>query len=352
MLTADLKFIAGPCSAESYDQLRSVAQALMGANLFAFRAGIWKPRTQPGAFEGAGEEGLLWMKQIKEEFGFNVMTEVAKPDHVDLVMKHGFSTCWIGARSTSNPFSIQELADSLRGTQQTVLIKNPTNPDLKLWIGGIERLYKAGINNVIAVHRGFSTYDKQKYRNLPNWQIPIALRKEFPQLNILCDPSHISGLAQNVGEVAQKAIDLKFDGLMVEVHPNPQEAKTDAKQQLTPTEFHSLLASLVYRNRETIDQDEIRELRANLTVIDEQLVQLLGKRMELSEHIGHYKWRNHKAIFQQNQWYEALDRFLRMAKDIELSPDFATELFTLIHQESIDIQSQILHTQSKNGQDQ
>jgi len=349
MLPPELKLIAGPCSAESYEQLRSVAKELTYYNLFAFRAGIWKPRTQPGAFEGAGEEGLKWMQEIHAEFNLNLLTEVANATHVEQALSYGFNTLWIGARTTSNPFSVQELADALKGTSTTVLIKNPTNPDLKLWIGGIERLYKAGISNVIAVHRGFSTYDKQKYRNLPNWQIPIAIRAEFPNLEIICDPSHISGIANNVQEVAQKAIDLKFDGLMIEVHPDPAVAKTDAKQQLTPEVFKQLIASLNVRSRLEIDQEEIREVRARLSIIDEQLVHLLSSRMELSEKIGAYKKRNNIAIFQPNQWEEAQAKFLRLAEAAEVSTEFALELFKLIHQESIDIQSQMFHNQ--NGRD-
>jgi len=342
MVSSDLKFIAGPCSAESYEQLRSVAKQLQSVDLFAFRAGVWKPRTQPGAFEGAGNIALSWMRDIQAEFGVNVLTEVANSSHVESVLAHGFNLMWIGARTTSNPFSVQELADSLQGTEATILIKNPTNPDLKLWVGGIERLYKAGIKKVIAVHRGFSTYDKQKYRNLPNWQIPIALRAEFPGLEIICDPSHISGLANNVFEVSQKAIDLKFDGLMVEVHPDPSVAKTDAKQQITPEAFKSLLVNLMVRSRQAIDQEEIRELRANISILDHQIIEVFAKRMELVEQIGHYKKRNHIAIFQPNQWEEALAKFLKLSDDADLSKEFAAEVFKLIHQESIDIQSSIL----------
>ena len=347
MLPADLKLIAGPCSAESYEQLRTVAQELEAVNLFAFRAGIWKPRTQPGAFEGAGDEALGWMRDIQEEFGLNVLTEVANSTHVEKVLAHGFNMMWIGARTTSNPFSVQELADSLQGTEATILIKNPTNPDLKLWVGGIERLYKAGVKKVIAIHRGFSTYDKLKYRNLPNWQIPIALRAEFPGLEIICDPSHISGIANNVFEVSQKAIDLKFDGLMIEVHPNPAAAKTDAKQQITPKKYLELIANLNVRSREAIDQEEIRELRANISILDNQVVELFAKRMDLVEQIGHYKKRNNIAIFQPNQWEEALAKFLRLSEDAALSKEFAAEVFKLIHQESIDIQSKILRNSDK-----
>ncbi|MFM7664518.1 MAG: bifunctional 3-deoxy-7-phosphoheptulonate synthase/chorismate mutase type II [Bacteroidota bacterium] len=335
MLDKHLKIIAGPCSAETPSQVRQIAESLSGMDLYAFRAGIWKPRTQPGAFEGAGVEGLSWLKDTCDEFGFSPITEVASTAHVEAVLKAGFDKVWIGARSTSNPFSVQELADALQGTSTTVLIKNPTNPDVKLWIGGIERLYKAGIKEVIAVHRGFSTYDKQHYRNLPNWQLPIALRQAFPHVELLCDPSHITGKADNVPMVAQMAVDLKYDGLMVEVHSNPEHAWTDAEQQITPWHLKQLLSNLKYRSRLELDKDELRGLRAELSVLDEQLIRLLAKRMGISEAIGHYKNTHQLAIFQTTQWEESLTKFLQMAGEMEISPEFAKELFTLIHQESI-----------------
>ena len=341
MQNTDLTWIAGPCSAESPEQLRTIANTLSEANLYAFRAGVWKPRTRPGVFEGAGDEGIKWLKDIRDEFGLEIITEVANPNHVQKILDARFNTCWIGARTTSNPFSIQELAESLAGTSLTVLIKNPTNPDLKLWIGGIERLLKAGVGEVVAVHRGFSTYEKKKYRNLPNWQLPLDLKKEFPNIKLLCDPSHISGVAENVPQVAQMAVDLKFDGLMVEVHNNPKEALTDSKQQLSCDAFIHLVNSIAIRSREIIDQEEIRELRADLSVIDEQIIKLLLQRMDLSEQIGLYKKRNHLVIFQTEQWKESLDKFIRLAEELDLSIDFATELFKLIHQESIAIQSKV-----------
>lgn len=350
MLDKHLKLIAGPCSVESPEQLLEVASGLSGLDLFAFRAGIWKPRTQPGAFEGAGLDGLMWLKEVCDSFGFSPVTEVANSAHVEAVLKAGFTKVWVGARSTSNPFSVQEIADALRGTEATVLIKNPTNPDLKLWVGGIERVYKAGIKEVIAIHRGFSTYDKQQYRNLPNWQIPIALRQAFPTIELLCDPSHITGKAEHVPTVAQMAIDLKFDGLMVEVHADPANAWTDAAQQITPEAFRTLLTGLKYRSRAELDREELRGLRAELSVLDEQLIRILARRMAISEDIGHYKNTHHVAIFQTSQWEESLRKFLQMADEMDVSLDFAKELFTLIHQESIDTQSRILgRHQDKNG---
>lgn len=352
MLDKHLKIIAGPCSAETPEQLRQIAQSLEGLDLYAFRAGIWKPRTQPGAFEGAGLEGLSWLKNTCDEFGFSPITEVASTAHIEAILKAGFDKVWIGARSTSNPFSVQELADALQGTSTTVLIKNPTNPDVKLWIGGIERLYKAGIKEIIAVHRGFSTYDKQRYRNLPNWQLPLALRQAFPHMELLCDPSHITGKADNVPMVAQMAVDLKFDGLMVEVHSNPQHAWTDAEQQITPSHLKQLLSNLKYRSRLELDKEELRGLRAELSVLDEQLIRLLAKRMGISEAIGHYKNTHQLAIFQTSQWEESLTKFLQMAGEMEISPEFAKELFTLIHQESIETQSRILSKKNDHGSNQ
>jgi len=352
MLDKHLKIIAGPCSAETPNQVRQIAESLSGMDLYAFRAGIWKPRTQPGAFEGAGNEGLLWLKDACEEFSFSPITEVASTAHVEAVLKAGFDKVWIGARSTYNPFSVQELADALQGTSTTVLIKNPTNPDVKLWIGGIERLYKAGIKEVIAVHRGFSTYDKQRYRNLPNWQLPIALRQAFPQMELLCDPSHITGKAENVPMVAQMAIDLKFDGLMVEVHNDPENAWTDAQQQITPKGLKALLSGLKYRSRIELDKEELRGLRAELSVLDEQLIRLISKRMGISEAIGHYKNTHQLAIFQTSQWEESLTKFIQMAGEMEISPEFAKELFTLIHQESIETQSRILTKKNDHGSHQ
>ena len=241
MIPVNSLVISGPCSAETREQVLETALGLSNVGIDYFRAGIWKPRTRPGEFEGIGDVGISWMCEVRETYGLKIATEVAKAEHVEFALKNNFDMIWVGARSTVNPFTVQEIAECLQGTNIKVMVKNPVNPDLKLWVGGIERLYKAGVKKVIAIHRGFSTYDKQRYRNLPNWQIPIALRAEFPGLEIICDPSHISGIANNVFEVSQKAIDLKFDGLMIEVHPNPAAAKTDAKQQITPKKYLELI---------------------------------------------------------------------------------------------------------------
>jgi len=276
MVPPEVKVIAGPCSAESYEQLRATAAALKDINLFAFRAGIWKPRTRPGAFEGIGDIGVEWLRRIKEEFNIPVTTEVANPSHVEIALKAGIDILWIGARTTSNPFSVQELAESLQGVDIPIMVKNPTNPDLKLWLGGIERFMKAGVQQISAIHRGFSTYEKREYRNVPNWQIPLELRRYLPEVPLFCDPSHISGKSESVFEVAQKAMDLKFDGLMIETHNDPVNAFTDARQQITPLELETLLRQLALRSRREIDEVEMLEYRALLGLIDEQIIQLLS----------------------------------------------------------------------------
>lgn len=339
---SSLKLIAGPCSAETYEQVRLTASELSTIDLTAFRAGIWKPRTRPGSFEGVGDIGIEWLRLVKEEFNIPIITEVANPHHLECVLKAGLDMIWIGARTTSNPFSIQELAESLKGVQIPVFVKNPTNPDVSLWLGAVERFQKAGIKNISAVHRGFSIYDKRKYRNAPNWQIPIEFRRNLPEIPMFCDPSHISGRSENVFEVSQNAMDLKFDGLMIETHYNPKEAWTDAKQQLTPKELFHLIDKIKVRDRKEIDENEINEMRALMGLMDEQLIQLLSERKEISKKIGDFKKRNHIAILQANQWQETLKKNVLKAVAADLSSEFSNELFKLIHQESIDIQSRIL----------
>ncbi len=351
MVPPEVKVIAGPCSAESYEQLRATAAALKDINLFAFRAGIWKPRTRPGAFEGIGDIGVEWLRRIKEEFNIPVTTEVANPSHVEIALKAGIDILWIGARTTSNPFSVQELAESLQGVDIPIMVKNPTNPDLKLWLGGIERFMKAGAQQISAIHRGFSTYEKREYRNVPNWQIPLELRRYLPDVPLFCDPSHISGKSESVFEVAQKAMDLKFDGLMIETHNDPVNALTDARQQITPLELETLLRQLALRSRREIDEVEMLEYRALLGLIDEQIILLLSQRMDLSKKIGAFKRKYHLAILQNNQWKTSLQANIEKAKSSDLNETFSTEIFKLIHQESIDIQSEILGTPSDNPND-
>ena len=260
--------IAGPCSAETEEQVLATAHGLKDAGIDLFRAGIWKPRTRPGSFEGVGTEGLGWLKKVKEETGLKVTTEVANTQHVFEALKYGVDVVWLGARTTVNPFSVQEVADALKGVKIPVMIKNPINPDFKLWVGAIERIYKAGIENIAVIHRGFSYHGETKYRNVPRWQIPIDLKRQFPNLEIICDNSHICGRRDTLFEVAQKAMDLDFDGVMTEVHPTPDDAWSDAKQQITPDQFKDLKNRLKQRDASTDNIEFWEFVRGNLTGLE------------------------------------------------------------------------------------
>ena len=334
--------IAGPCSAETREQVLKTAEGLSSLPLDYYRAGIWKPRTRPGEFEGVGNEAIPWLQEVKSQFGLKISTEVAKAEHVEAVLKAGFDMIWIGARSTANPFTVQEIADALRGVDIPVMVKNPTNPDLKLWIGAIERVEKVGIKTISAIHRGFSVYEKTLYRNNPNWQIPIDLKQELPTIPLVCDPSHIGGRDYLLLEIAQRAFDLKYDGLMIETHCSPKDAWTDAKQQITPSDLRILLNSLTVRGRQEIEEAEIIELRSQLTSKDEEIIRNLRERMDVSKLIGSYKKDRNIAILQNSQWEESLRKNLERAKNAALSPQFSNDLFRLIHQESIRIQAEIL----------
>jgi chorismate mutase len=334
--------IAGPCSAETREQVLKTAEGLSTLPLDYYRAGIWKPRTRPGEFEGVGNEAIPWLQEVKSQFGLKISTEVAKAEHVEAVLKAGFDMIWIGARSTANPFTVQEIADALQGVNIPVMVKNPTNPDLKLWIGAIERVQKAGIKEISAIHRGFSVYEKTLYRNNPNWQIPIDLKQELPSIPLICDPSHIGGRDYLLLEIAQRAFDLKYDGLMIETHCSPKNAWTDAKQQITPDDLSILLNSLTVRGRQEIEEAEIIELRSQLTSKDEEIIRNLRERMDVSKLIGSYKKDRNIAILQNSQWEESLRKNLERAKNAALSPQFSNDLFRLIHQESIRIQAEIL----------
>ena len=339
--------IAGPCSAETKEQVLKTAEGLSALPLDYFRAGIWKPRTRPGEFEGVGNEAIPWLQEVKNQFGLKISTEVAKAEHVESVLKAGFDMIWIGARSTANPFTVQEIADALKGVNIPVMVKNPTNPDLKLWIGAIERVEKAGIKEISAIHRGFSVYEKTLYRNNPNWQIPIDLKQELPTIPLICDPSHIGGRDYLLLEIAQRAFDLRYDGLMIETHCSPKDAWTDAKQQITPAELSTLLNSLKVRGRQEIEEEEIIQLRSQLTSKDEEIIRILRERMDVSGLIGSYKKQHNIAILQNSQWEESLRKNLERAKNADLSPQFSNDLFRLIHQESIRIQAEIL-SEKKN----
>lgn len=338
--------IAGPCSAETEEQVMTTARALAKQNIDLFRAGIWKPRTAPGSFEGVGVEGLSWLKRVKAETGLKVTTEVAKKDHVFEALKAGIDVLWLGARTTVNPFAVQEVADAIKGVDIPVLIKNPINPDFKLWVGAIKRIYNAGITKIGVIHRGFSYYGDTKYRNVPRWQIPIDLMREFPDLTFICDNSHICGRRDILGEVAQKAMDLNFDGLMTETHPDPDNAWSDAKQQITPATFSNLVNSLIYRNPNTTNRTfnaTLDHLRQEIDEIDNEVLNLLGKRMNISENIGQYKKDNNISILQPSRWSEILETAVAKGAARDLSESFISAFLKAVHQESINRQETVMN---------
>lgn len=330
--------IAGPCSAETEEQVLATAQGLAGLGIDLFRAGVWKPRTRPGAFEGNGAVALPWLRRVKQETGLRVTIEVANGNQVYEALKHGVDVLWVGARSTVNPFSVQEIADALKGVDVPVLVKNPVNPDLDLWIGAIERIRNSGVTQIGAIHRGFSAYAKSKFRNAPYWEIPIELRRRMPDLPLICDNSHICGNREDLLEVAQQALDLSYDGLMTEVHPTPDEAWSDAKQQITPFIYGELVKSLVMR-RETTDNAEflenIENLRHKIDEIDLELLNLLSRRMRVAEDIGRYKQRNNISILQTTRWNEILEKGFTQGRLRGLNDEFIEKFLSAVHHESI-----------------
>lgn len=336
--------IAGPCSAESEEQVLETARGLAAKGVKLFRAGIWKPRTKPGGFEGVGAVGLQWLKKVKEETGMYVSTEVATKAHVEEALKAGMDLLWIGARTTVNPFAVQEIADALTGVDIPVLIKNPVNPDLELWIGAIERIYGAGIRRIGVIHRGFSSYDKKIYRNLPLWHIPIELRRRMPELPIFCDPSHIGGKRELIAPLCQQAMDLSFDGLIVESHCNPDCALSDASQQITPDVLDYVLSLLVIRN-ETQTTENLSQLRNQIDSIDEQLLELLAKRMRISREIGVYKKEHNMLVLQSPRYSEILEKRASMGQSMDLSTEFVKEILKEIHEESVRQQMIIMNQQ-------
>ena len=305
--------VAGPCSAETEDQVLKIAHKLKDSDVNYFRAGIWKPRTRPGNFEGVGALGLKWLQKVKAETGMKTATEVANAAHVKLALEHDIDLLWIGARSTVSPFIVQEIADALEGTDKIVLVKNPVNPDLALWLGGIERLYSADIKNLGVIHRGFSTYEKTRYRNNPEWQIAIELQNRFPDLPLICDPSHITGKRDMIFEVSQTALDLNFNGLMIETHVDPDNAWSDAAQQVTPDTLIQMMDDLKIR-KETDTEAEYRNslntLRTQIDVIDHQLIDILGKRMKIADAIGELKKDKNVAVLQSKRWNEILGKMI------------------------------------------
>ena len=338
--------IAGPCSAESEEQMLETARRLKALGVTVFRAGIWKPRTRPNCFEGVGSEGLVWMKRIQKELGMKVATEVANTKHVFDALKAGVDMLWIGARTSANPFAMQELADALNGVDIPVLVKNPVNPDVDLWIGALERLNLAGLNKIGIIHRGFSTYGEKKYRNTPQWQLPIEIHHRYPDMLMIADPSHMAGCREYIPELAQKAMDLGFNGLMIESHICPEIAKSDAKQQYVPEDMQEMLEHLIIRNSDSENEEykeSIDELRGYIDDLDSDLIQTLGRRMRISEKIGQYKKRNNITILQAGRWDDILKKVHDMANEKQLDVDFIDKVFKAIHQASIDRQTQIMN---------
>ena len=337
--------IAGPCSAETESQVLKIAHDLKNSDVSIFRAGIWKPRTRPGNFEGVGSIGLKWLQKVKKETGLLITTEVANANHVKIALDHDVDVLWIGARSTVSPFIVQEIADALQNTDKIVLLKNPVNPDLSLWYGGIERLYSANIKKLGVIHRGFSTYSKTKFRNNPEWQIPIELQNKFPDLPLICDPSHICGRRDIIEETSQKALDLNFDGLMIETHNDPDNAWSDASQQITPKTLIKIMKDLVIRKESVEEKSFIKELenlRVKIDDTDSQILDILGDRMKVSAEIGKIKKRQNVAILQSSRWNNILKKMISDGKAKGLSEDFILKIFKAIHQESINHQEKIL----------
>ena len=338
--------VAGPCSAETEDQVLKIAHDLKDTDVSYYRAGIWKPRTRPGNFEGVGAIGLKWLQKVKEETGLKTATEVANRAHVDLALEHDVDLLWIGARSTISPFIVQEIADALEGTDKVVLVKNPVNPDLSLWLGAVERLSSANIEKLGVIHRGFSTYEKTKYRNIPEWQLAIELQTKFPDLPIINDPSHITGKRDMVFDVSQTALDLNFDGLMIETHYDPDNAWSDAAQQVTPKTLVQIMKDLRIR-KETDEEAEynnsLSNLRAQIDVLDNQLIDLLGKRMKVADGIGELKKQRNVAVLQSNRWNAILGNMILEGEQRGLSEEFVLKMFKAIHQESINHQEKIIN---------
>lgn len=326
--------IAGPCSAETEEQVMTTARNLAVKGCHMFRAGVWKPRTKPGGFEGNGEKALPWMKRVKEETGMLISTEVATPEHVELAMKYDMDILWVGARTSANPFAMQALADAMRGLEIPVLVKNPVNPDIELWLGALERINQAGIKQLGVIHRGFSSYDKKIYRNLPMWQIPIELHRRVPELPIICDPSHIGGRRDLIAPLCQQAMDLGFDGLIVESHCNPDEAWSDAKQQVTPDILDYILSLLIVRS-ESSTTEGIRMLRAQIDEIDNTLMDLLAKRFRVCREIGTFKKEHNMTVLQTGRYNEILEKRGAQASLCGMDAEFAAQVFELIHEESV-----------------
>lgn len=334
--------IAGPCSAETEEQTVKTAKQLSAKGIKIFRAGIWKPRTKPGGFEGVGSEGLPWLKTVKQETGMLTATEVATGKHVYEALKFGVDLLWIGARTTANPFAVQEVADALKGVDVPVLIKNPVNPDLELWIGALERVYNAGLRRLGVIHRGFSTYDKTIYRNTPQWHIPIELRRRMPQVPIVCDPSHIGGRRELIASISQQALDLNFEGLIIESHCTPDEAWSDKNQQITPDVLAEILTHLVVRKTNQTTED-LSILRRQIDDLDNRLLEVLAKRFRISREIGTYKKEHNMAVLQATRYDEILKDRISQAESMDINGEFMKTILEAIHEESVRVQLELIN---------
>lgn len=326
--------IAGPCSAESEEQVMRTATQLKKQGIQVFRAGIWKPRTRPNAFEGVGVQGLPWMRRVKEELGLFTGTEVANAQHVYDALKYSIDVLWIGARTTANPFAVQEIADALKGVDIPVMIKNPVNPDVDLWIGAIERINQAGIQRIAAIHRGFSSYGKSLYRNAPQWHLPIELRRKLRDMPLFCDPSHIGGKRELIAPISQQALDLNFNGLMIETHTNPDKALSDASQQVTPEALDYILSKLVLRDSKASTED-LNDLRKQIDQLDDHILETLSERMRVAAQIGQYKKEHNMTILQTGRFDDILTKRALQAKNLGLTEDFVKAVLSRIHEESI-----------------
>lgn len=342
--------IAGPCSAETEEQLYNTCKAIQEQiQITMLRAGIWKPRTRPGSFEGVGEIGLQWFANVKKELGMPITVEVATPQHVELALKYGVDVLWIGARSTVNPFTVQDIADALKGVDVPVMIKNPINPDISLWLGAIERIYNSGIRKIAAIHRGFSSHEKSKYRNEPMWNIAIGLKSSLPHISMICDPSHIGGTRDLIFPISQKAIDLNYDGLMIETHIDPDRALSDAKQQVTPARLREILDQVTIRQATSDDVEfnsHLNDLRAKIDRVDREILELIGQRTKYVEQIGEYKKENNVTVFQADRWIHIFQERPKLAAELGIDRTFIEQLFKLVHDESIRIQTKIMNTET------
>ena len=338
--------VSGPCSLESEKQTLETARLLVkDKRVFVFRGGVWKPRTRPGSFEGVGSTGLEWLKKVKEETGLPVSTEVACAQHTEEALKAGIDVLWVGARSTASPFVVQEIADVIKGENVVVMVKNPVNPDVQLWLGAIERIHQAGIRNIVAIHRGFTPFQETKYRNYPNWKMYIELKRLMPNLPIICDPSHIAGEREYLYEISQKAFDMGMDGLMIESHYDPQCAMSDAEQQVTPACLAKLLDKLVIKHENANNpnfENKLDVLRSRIDTVDAELLEIMASRIAIVKQIGKYKRENNVTALQINRWTQLMDDRVNMGKKFDINETFVKILFQLIHEDSVRMQTEIM----------